>query len=55
MIEAFSKYGPEWILVGILVAANLKLIFSIIKIVENNTSALTKLSDIVSRCSKNQD
>lgn len=55
MIEAFSKFGPEWLLVGVLVGANLKLIFSIVKIIENNTTALTKLTDIVSRCSKNQD
>jgi len=55
MIEAFTNFGPEWILVGVLVSANLKLIFSIVKIVQNNTTALTKLTDIVSRCSKNQD
>ena len=53
MIEAFSKYGPEWILIGVLMVANIKLIFTVIKIVENNTVALTKLTDTVSHCSKN--
>lgn len=55
MIEALSTFGPEWILIGVLVSANLKFFFSIVKIIQNNTSALTKLTDIVSRCSKNQD
>lgn len=54
MMEAFNSYGPVWILVGVLLTANLKLVFSIVKIIENNTSALTKLNDIVSRCSKNE-
>lgn len=54
MIEAFSKYGPEWIFIGVLMIANLKLIFTVIKIVENNTMAITKLTDIVSHCSKNK-
>lgn len=54
-MESFAEYGPVWILVGVLITSNIKLIFSIIKLVENNTAALTKLSELVSRCPKNQD
>ncbi len=53
MEEIFSKFGPEWLLIGVLVTSNLKLIFSIMKIVENNTTALTKLTEKISHCTKN--
>lgn len=53
-MEELAKHGPVWALVAVLIAANAKLVTSIIKLVENNTAALQKLSDIVTRCSKNQ-
>lgn len=54
-MESLAEYGPVWGLVGILIAFNCKLVFEIIKLVQNNTTALQKLSELVSRCSKNQD
>lgn len=53
-MESLTQYGPVWALAGILLGANIKLVMSLIKLVENNTSAMQKLSDIVSRCPTNK-
>jgi len=52
-MESLKEYGPVWVLVGLMFTANVKLVFTIIDLVKNNTAALQKLTDIVSRCSKN--
>lgn len=54
-MESLAEYGPVWALVGILITIMVKLVFVIIKVVENNTAALQRHSDLVSRCTKNQE
>jgi hypothetical protein len=54
-MESLKEFGPVWTLVGLLFAANVKLVFCVIDLVKNNTTALQKLTDIVTRCSKNGD
>lgn len=51
-MEAFTEYGPVWILVGVLVTAHIKLVYTVVKLVENNTASLQKLTDVVSGCNK---
>lgn len=53
-MEAFAEYGPVWILVGVLLTALIKMFYSLVKLVENNTVAITKLTETVSHCSKNK-
>jgi hypothetical protein len=53
-MESLTQYGPVWALAGLLLAANIKLVFALIKLVENNTAAMQKLTDMVSHCTKNQ-
>lgn len=53
-MEGLTEYGPVWALVGILLAFNVKLVFVVIKVVENNTAALQKHSDVILSCTKNK-
>ncbi len=54
-MDGLSEFGPVWALAGILLGANIKLVYSVIKLVENNTSAMQKLTDTISRCPINKD
>jgi hypothetical protein len=53
-MESLNEFGPVWALAGILLAANIKLVYSLIKLVENNTAAMQRLTDVVSNCPTNK-
>jgi hypothetical protein len=53
-MESLAEFGPVWALAAILLTANIKLVYTVIKIVENNTSAMQKLTDVVSSCPVNK-
>lgn len=53
-MESLAEYGPVWAFCGILLGANIKLVMALIKLVENNTAAMQKLSDAVRRCPTNK-
>lgn len=54
-MESLTEFGPVWAFCGILLGANIKLVMALIKLVENNTAAMQKVSDAVSRCPTNKD
>jgi hypothetical protein len=54
-MQSLTEFGPVWALCGILLAANIKLVYSVIELVKNNTSAMQKLTDVISRCPTNKD
>jgi len=53
-MESLNQYGPVWVFCGMLLAANIKLVYSVIKLVENNTSAMQKLTDVVEKYHTNK-
>jgi hypothetical protein len=53
-MESLTEFGPVWAFCGILLGANIKLVIALIKLVENNTAAMQKLSDGISRCPTNK-
>jgi len=54
-MESLNQFAPVWALAGILLAANIKLVYSVIELVKNNTSAMQKLTDVISNCPTNKD
>lgn len=51
--ETLLKDGPAWFYIGCLITVIWKLIQQIIDVVKNNTAAITRLTEIVSHCKKN--
>ena len=53
--ETLMKDGPAWVIVGSLLSILWKMIKEVISVVKSNTSAVAKLTEIVSHCSKNRE
>ena len=54
-MESLTEFGPVWAFCGILLAANIKLVYSVIELVKNNTAAMQKLTDVISNCPSNSN
>lgn len=54
-MESLTEFGPVWALAGLLLGANIKLVYTLIKLVENNTAAMQKFCDVVARCPTNKE
>lgn len=52
--ETLLKDGPAWFYIGCLITMIWKIIMQIISVVKNNTTAITRLTEIVSHCAKNK-
>jgi hypothetical protein len=50
----FAKFGPEWLLIAVLLSMVFYLFRKVLIVIENNSSTIAKHSEIISRCSKNQ-
>jgi hypothetical protein len=55
IVTSFDKFGPTWLLVGILLAMVFYLFKKVLSVIENNTSTISKFSEIVSHCNKNKE
>jgi len=54
LVTLFTKYGPEWILIAALLSMLFVLVNKVLKVIENNTSTISKFSEIVSHCDKKE-
>jgi hypothetical protein len=51
-INAFDKFGPLWILIGVLLTMLFYLFDKVLNVIKSNTEAFSKFSEIISTCEK---
>jgi len=55
VVQNFDKFGPTWVLIGILLGILFYLFKRVLTVIENNTSTVSKFSEIVSHCNRKKE